>query len=70
VPRWCFPVLPRGQARTYLLRSTGWYRVDTPQTGEPDFASLAGLAKDSLAVGRASVLQLNAALTRLAANAR
>ncbi len=64
------PPVPPGQARSYLLRSTGWYRVDTPETGEPDVAALSGLGRDSLAVGRASVLQLTAALTRLAGNAR
>jgi hypothetical protein len=64
------PALPPGQARSYLLRSTGWYRVDTPETGAPDVASLTGLGRDSLAVGRASVLRLNAALTLLAEQAR
>jgi hypothetical protein len=64
------PPLAPGQARSYLLRSTGWYRVDTPETGEPDIAALSGLGHDSLAVGRASVMRLNAALTALAERAR
>ncbi len=61
------PPTPAGLARSYLLRSTGWYRVDSPDTGEPDVAALAGLAGDSLAVGRASVARMNAALARMAA---
>ncbi len=64
------PPLAAGQVRSYLLRSTGWYRVDTPETGEPDVAALSAFGRDSLAVGRGSVLRLNAALTALAAEAR
>jgi len=64
------PPVPAGMARTYLLRSTGWYRVDAPETGEPDVAALAALGRDSLAVGRASVLRLNAAIARFAEAAR
>jgi len=64
------PPPPAGRSRSYLVRSTGWYRVDTPDTGEPDVAALAGLGRDSLAVGRASVMRLNAALTAMAERAR
>ena len=64
------PPVPPGMTRSYLLESTGWYRVDTPETGEPDVAALAGFGRDSLAVGRASVVRLNAALLALAAEAR
>ena len=64
------PPVPAGMSRTYLLRSTGWYRVDTPETGAPDLTALAALGRDSLAVGRASVQRLNAALTRFAEAAR
>ena len=60
------PPLPSGLARTFLLRSTGWYHVDSPETGAPDLVALGALARDSLAVGRASVLRLAAALARLA----
>ena len=64
------PPVPAGMARTYLLRSTGWYRVDSPETGEPDVAALRALGRDSLAVGRASVQRLNLAITRFAEAAR
>ncbi|HTT66718.1 MAG TPA: hypothetical protein VMF70_01695 [Gemmatimonadales bacterium] len=64
------PPLPSGQTRSFLLRSTGWYRVDTPEAGAPDLAALTAFGRDSLAVGRASVLRLNAALAALAEGTR
>jgi len=64
------PPLPAGTARTWLLRSTGWYRVDTPESGAPDPVALGSVAHDSLAVGRASVARLNTALALLAESAR
>ena len=60
------PPVPAGMARTYLLRSTGWYRVDSPESGEPDVAALRALGRDSLAVGRASAQRLDVAITRFA----
>ena len=64
------PAAPAGRARSYLLRSTGWYHVDAPETGEPDVAALASVGRDSLAVGRASVMRLNAALAAMTGPAR
>jgi hypothetical protein len=64
------PTVPAGRARSYLLRSTGWYRVDAPETGESDVAALASVGRDSLAVGRASVMRLNAALAGMTGPAR
>ena len=64
------PPSPAGLARTWVLRSTGWYRVDTPETGEPDAVDLAALGRDSLAVGRASVARLVAALASLTEGSR
>ena len=64
------PPLNPGQRRSFLLRSTGWYRVNSPEEGEPDLASLAALGRDSLGVGRASVARLNAGLLQLTERAR
>ena len=64
------PPLADGRSRSFLLRSTGWYRVHTPEEGEPDLASLAALTRDSLGVGRASVARLNASLLLLAERGR
>jgi hypothetical protein len=64
------PPQPAGTSRSYLLRSTGWYRIDTPNVGAPDVAALDALARDPLAVSRASVARYNAALARLNGGAR
>ena len=64
------PPQPAGTTRSYLLRTTGWYRIDTPNEGVPDTAALSALARDPFAIGRASVARLNAALTRLAGGAQ
>jgi hypothetical protein len=56
------PPRPAGTSRSYLLRTTGWYRIDTPNTGAPDVAGLQDLGRDPLAIARASVRLLNTAL--------
>ena len=68
--RFSVPARPAGTSRTFLLRTTGWYRVDTPDNGVPDVAGLDALGRDPLAISRASVALLNAALARLAGGAR
>jgi hypothetical protein len=68
--RFGVPARPAGTSRTFLLRTTGWYRVDTPNDGVPDVAALDALGRDPLAISRASVALLNAALVRLAGGAR
>jgi len=68
--RFSVPPRPAGTSRTFLLRTTGWYRIDTPNDGVPDVAALDALGRDPLAISRASVTQLNAALARLAGGAR
>ena len=64
------PPLAPGRSRSFVLRSTGWYRINSPEAGEPDLASLAALTRDSLGVGRASVARLNASLLQLAERGR
>ena len=64
------PERPAGTSRSYLLRTTGWYRIDTPNAGVPDVAALAALGRDPLAISRASVARYNAALARLPGAAR
>lgn len=56
------PEVPAGKGRTYLLRTHGWYRLHTPETGEPDKALLHGLFDDPLGVSKAAVARLNEAL--------
>jgi len=68
--RLAVPTRPAGTSRTYILRTTGWYRIDTPNDGAPNVAGLDALGRDRLAVSRASVTLLNAALARLSGGAR
>jgi len=56
------PEVPGGKARTYLLRTHGWYRIHAPETGEPDVALLGALLSDPLGISKASVARMNAAL--------
>ncbi len=68
--RFAVPPRPAFTSRTFLLRTTGWYRIDTPNEGAPDVAALAALGRDPFAIARASVARLNAALARLAGGAQ
>lgn len=46
------PDAPGGTSRTYLLRSTGWYRVDAGRAGAPDAALLERIEQEPGAVAR------------------
>lgn len=56
--------------RSYILRSTGWYRLRTPAEGPPDTSLLALVARDPWGVSRASVTLMNDALAALAGGSR
>lgn len=60
------PEVPEGRARSYVLRSTGWYRVRTAEVGEPDVHTLARIEKEAGAIARFSVAKMNEALAVLA----
>ena len=55
---------PRAAAtiRTYFLRSTGWYRMESRSRGFPEVATLARLAFDRDGLARMAVERSNAAL--------
>jgi hypothetical protein len=55
------PLLP-GMARSYLVRSTGWYTIHVPDRGDADFASLQRILREPGAVARLSTTALNDAL--------
>ncbi len=55
------PVAP-GQARSYLLRSSGWYHIHAPATGAPQEALLHRFLTEPGAISRFSVARLNQAL--------
>jgi len=61
------PPIPPGAARTYLSRTTGWYRYHAPETGPPDTALLDYLLREPHGISKMSIAWMNAALTSLAA---
>ena len=68
--RFRVPAVPEGKARSYLVRSTGWYRVHTPEVGEPDLALLGRLNAEPNGASRISVARLNDALQTMERAAR
>lgn len=56
------PAVPTGRARSYLLESTGWYRIHTDETGDPDRVTLTRALGEPLGISRAAVARLNEAL--------
>jgi hypothetical protein len=60
------PPIPRGRQRTYLARTTGWYHIETPETGEPQTALLDSLESMPQALARYSVERMNRAIAVLA----
>lgn len=63
------PVAP-GQARSYLLRSSGWYHIHAPATGAPERALLHRFLTEPGAISRFSVARLNQALQAMAVTVR
>jgi hypothetical protein len=63
------PPAQEGTARSYLVRTTGWYRVHAPEIGEPDVAMLASLEGQPGSIARFSVTMMNEGLRALARHA-
>ena len=61
------PAVPHGRARSYLVRSHGWYRIHTTDAGDPDLALLESVSKRPLGVSKAAVERANQMLQRLEA---
>ncbi len=59
------PPTQPGLARSYLLRTHGWYRIHTAGEGEPDAALLTGVFTRPTGVARMAAVRLNGALERL-----
>jgi Tol biopolymer transport system component len=53
------PKLPAGRARTFLLQSTGYYRLHGPETGKPDVALLDRVLTQPYAISRIAVARMN-----------
>ena len=60
------PPVEAGMARSYLLRTHGWYRIHTDQAADPDQALLAAVFSTPSGVSRTAAARLNNALDRLA----
>lgn len=58
------PVEP-GRDRTYMLSTTGWYRIHRPATAAPDLALLESIAAGPLAMQRTALELRNRAIARL-----
>lgn len=56
------PLVPEGQVQSYLLRSTGWYEIDSPGTGDPDTELLRMIEWEPGAIARIAVARQNAAI--------
>jgi hypothetical protein len=64
------PPVPVGLRRSDLLRSTGWYRIHSPDTAEPDIALLREVMERPRGAARVSVARFNEAMQALDAAAR
>jgi hypothetical protein len=62
------PVLA-GHARSYLIATTGWYRIHAPVSDMPPRPELARIGTEPGAVSRLSVARLNEAIAELESNA-
>lgn len=68
--RFAAPDPAAGLGRSYLLRSTGWYRIHVAETGQPDVALLARIGSGGYSISRISVGRLNDALAAMQRAAR
>ncbi len=59
------PPLQAGKARSFLVRSAGWYRIHTMETEPPDRIMLSRLANERDAASRITVERMNATLRAL-----
>jgi hypothetical protein len=60
------PDIPAGAARSYLVESTGWYRIRAPAVEQPNLALLDRLLNEPGAASRYSVSRMNTVLEALA----
>ena len=63
------PSVPEGMIRSYLIATTGWYRIHSPASSAPPRAEVARIGTEPGAVSRLSVARLNEALEALDARA-
>ena len=61
------PDIPAGRVRSYLVRSSGWYRIHAPEVKTPDIALLDRVHNEPFGASRASVARMNDAVLALGA---
>ena len=64
------PPVPSGAERSYLLRTHGWYRIESPESGPPDLALLTRVLDGSDGLSRVATARLQEAVARLDGGAR
>jgi hypothetical protein len=65
--RFAVDSIPAGCARSYLASTTGWYRVHTSESADPDWTLADRLVQEPGAMSRYSVSRINMALQAMAA---
>jgi hypothetical protein len=64
------PPVPAGAERSYLLRTHGWYRIESPESGPPDLPLLTRVLDGSDGLSRVATARLQEAVARLNEEAR
>jgi len=64
------PPIQMHEPVSYLVRTTGWYRIHTPRIGSPQTALLTRLATEPWAISRLSTERLNEALRQMGSGSR
>ena len=59
------PAVPAGARRTYLVRSTGWYRITSPERGPSDTALLSSVLAEPDGLSRVATMRLQEAVALL-----
>ena len=60
--RFALPPLESGKERSFLVKTSGWYRLRLPENAEPDIAALTRIFRDPDNAARISVTAMNEAL--------
>jgi hypothetical protein len=60
--RFRVPAVPAGRARSYLVRSSGWYRIHAAEVKTPDVALLRKVLNEPYGASRVAVARMNDAI--------